>query len=187
MLSGVGRQRTSGADASTLTVARCHARRAPSRWSGPDRVRTRHQSFVAPLHAWAVAPSRCCAGRRPRRPRGGPGPSAPRQRRSSSLPPSSLALRRAADPGALLGRRPPADTRDLHNPDIGGAVAGADPGDERNVLGGPLELCGTEPLTGFYRDGSCTSGPEDLGLHTVCTVVSADFLALQRELGNDLS
>jgi uncharacterized protein (DUF2237 family) len=62
-----------------------------------------------------------------------------------------------------------------------------DPADERNVLGGPLESCGTEPLTGFYRDGCCTSGPEDLGSHTVCAVVSADFLAMQRDLGNDLS
>src|SRR3954452_3875519 len=111
----------------------------------------------------------------------------PRPGPHQALASSSLALRRAADPGALLDRRPPADGRDLQNPDIGGAVAGADPGDERNVLGGPLELCGPEPLTGFYRDGSCTSGPEDLGLHTVCAVVSADFLALQRELGNDLS
>ena len=58
--------------------------------------------------------------------------------------------------------------------------------DERNVLGGPLEPCGTEPLTGFYRDGWCATGPEDLGSHTVCTVVSADFLTMQRELGNDL-
>ena len=41
-------------------------------------------------------------------------------------------------------------------------------------------------MTGFYRTGSCTSGPEDLGSHTVCAVVSAEFLALQRELGNDL-
>lgn len=57
---------------------------------------------------------------------------------------------------------------------------------ERNVLGGPLEPCGTDPVTGFYRDGSCTSGPDDLGRHTVCAVVSADFLALQRDLGNDL-
>ena len=61
-----------------------------------------------------------------------------------------------------------------------------EPADERNVLGGPLELCGTDPLTGFYRDGHCTSGPQDLGSHTVCAVVSAEFLALQRELGNDL-
>lgn len=62
-----------------------------------------------------------------------------------------------------------------------------DPSEERNVLGGALEPCGTEPLTGFYRDGCCTSGPEDLGSHTVCSVVSAEFLAFQREVGNDLS
>jgi uncharacterized protein len=59
--------------------------------------------------------------------------------------------------------------------------------DERNVLGGTLQLCGIDPVTGFYRDGHCSSGPEDLGSHTVCAVVSADFLALQRDLGNDLS
>jgi uncharacterized protein (DUF2237 family) len=61
-----------------------------------------------------------------------------------------------------------------------------EPTAERNVLGGPLQPCGTDPVTGFYRDGSCTSGPDDLGRHTVCAVVSADFLALQRDLGNDL-
>jgi uncharacterized protein (DUF2237 family) len=61
------------------------------------------------------------------------------------------------------------------------------PASERNVLGGPLEPCGTDPVTGFYRDGCCSTGPEDLGSHTVCTVVSAEFLALQRQLGNDLS
>nr|WP_204264020.1 DUF2237 domain-containing protein [Geodermatophilus normandii] len=54
-------------------------------------------------------------------------------------------------------------------------------------MGGTLEACGTEPLTGFYRDGSCRTGPDDLGSHTVCTVVSREFLALQRELGNDLT
>jgi len=42
-------------------------------------------------------------------------------------------------------------------------------------------------MTGFYRDGDCSSGPEDLGLHTVCAVVSAEFLAMQRDLGNDLT
>ncbi|MGY1691636.1 DUF2237 family protein [Geodermatophilus sp. SYSU D00697] len=64
----------------------------------------------------------------------------------------------------------------------------SEPGNvERNVLGGPLEPCSTDPMTGFYRTGSCSSGPEDIGSHTVCTVVSAEFLALQRELGNDLS
>ena len=58
---------------------------------------------------------------------------------------------------------------------------------ERNVLGGELEPCGTEPMTGFYRDGCCRSGPEDRGSHTVCAVVTAEFLAHQRRVGNDLS
>ena len=57
---------------------------------------------------------------------------------------------------------------------------------ERNVLGGDLEECGSDPLTGFYRDGCCTSGPEDLGNHTVCAVVTAEFLEFQRQIGNDL-
>jgi uncharacterized protein (DUF2237 family) len=65
-------------------------------------------------------------------------------------------------------------------------MSAPDPNAERNVLGGSLEPCGTEPLTGFYRDGSCASGPEDVGSHTVCAVVSAEFLSLQQELGNDL-
>ena len=56
-----------------------------------------------------------------------------------------------------------------------------------NVLGGELEPCGTEPLTGFYRDGCCTSGPEDRGSHTICAVVTAEFLDHQRSIGNDLS
>jgi len=55
------------------------------------------------------------------------------------------------------------------------------------VLGGALELCGTDPLTGFYRDGCCSTGPEDLGSHTICAVVTAEFLAHQRSIGNDLS
>jgi uncharacterized protein (DUF2237 family) len=58
---------------------------------------------------------------------------------------------------------------------------------ERNVLGGPLEPCSSEPLTGFYRDGCCSTGPEDLGLHTICAVVTAEFLEHQRMIGNDLS
>ena len=66
-------------------------------------------------------------------------------------------------------------------------AAMAGPSDERNVLGGPLHPCGSDPVTGFYRDGHCTSSPEDLGSHTVCAVVSAEFLALQLELGNDLT
>jgi uncharacterized protein len=59
--------------------------------------------------------------------------------------------------------------------------------DARNVLGGSLHACGDDPVTGFYRDGCCNTGPEDLGSHTVCAVVSAQFLAHQREVGNDLS
>ena len=58
---------------------------------------------------------------------------------------------------------------------------------ERNVLGGRLESCGTDPLTGFYRDGCCRTGPGDLGSHTICAVVSAEFLEFQRSIGNDLS
>jgi uncharacterized protein len=58
---------------------------------------------------------------------------------------------------------------------------------ERNVLGGPLEPCGNDPVTGFYRDGCCRTGPGDLGSHTVCAVVSAEFLEYQSSIGNDLS
>ncbi|MGQ0743430.1 MAG: DUF2237 family protein [Acidimicrobiales bacterium] len=58
---------------------------------------------------------------------------------------------------------------------------------DRNVLGAPLESCGTDPMTGFFRDGCCSTGPEDLGSHTICAVVTAEFLAHQRSIGNDLS
>ena len=58
---------------------------------------------------------------------------------------------------------------------------------QRNVLGGDLEPCGTDPVTGFYRDGCCTTGEEDLGSHTICAVVTAEFLDHQRSIGNDLS
>lgn len=57
----------------------------------------------------------------------------------------------------------------------------------RNVLGGALEPCSEDPLTGFYRDGCCHTGPEDLGSHTICAVVSEEFLEFQRAIGNDLS
>ena len=58
--------------------------------------------------------------------------------------------------------------------------------DDRNVLGGRLEVCSTSPRTGFYRDGCCNTGPEDLGLHVVCTQVTREFLAFARRQGNDL-
>jgi len=57
----------------------------------------------------------------------------------------------------------------------------------KNVLGTPLKSCSTEPLTGFYRNGCCDTGPDDLGLHLVCTRVTAAFLAHQKQIGNDLS
>jgi uncharacterized protein len=57
----------------------------------------------------------------------------------------------------------------------------------RNVLGGPLEPCSLRPLTGFFRDGCCNTGPEDAGSHTVCAVMTAEFLAYSRAAGNDLS
>ena len=56
-----------------------------------------------------------------------------------------------------------------------------------NVLGGTLEPCSNDPLTGFFRDGCCTTGPEDVGRHTICAVVTPEFLAHQRTVGNDLS
>jgi hypothetical protein len=57
----------------------------------------------------------------------------------------------------------------------------------KNVLGGPLELCCTSPMTGFYRDGCCNTGDEDVGSHTVCIEVTARFLEFSKAVGNDLS
>jgi len=56
-----------------------------------------------------------------------------------------------------------------------------------NVLGGVLEPCSVAPLTGYYRNGCCATGPEDVGRHTVCAVMNAAFLAFSRSRGNDLS
>jgi len=57
----------------------------------------------------------------------------------------------------------------------------------RNVFGEPLETCSTSPVTGFYRDGCCNTGSDDVGSHTVCIVATADFLAFSKASGNDLS
>lgn len=57
----------------------------------------------------------------------------------------------------------------------------------RNVLGGELEPCSTSPMTGFFRNGCCETGPHDVGLHTVCAVMTAEFLAFSRQAGNDLT
>lgn len=58
---------------------------------------------------------------------------------------------------------------------------------ERNVLGGELEECGSDPVTGFFRDGCCRTAPEDVGSHTICAVVTEEFLDHQRGIGNDLT
>ena len=57
----------------------------------------------------------------------------------------------------------------------------------RNVLGGELVPCSLDPVTGFYRNGCCETGPHDTGLHTVCAVMSEAFLAYSKSMGNDLS
>jgi len=57
----------------------------------------------------------------------------------------------------------------------------------RNVLGGALQCCCNSPKTGFYRDGYCNTGPQDFGRHTVCAIVTNDFLDFTRKQGNDLS
>src|SRR5580698_2055990 len=79
------------------------------------------------------------------------------------------------------------------HPDEGGFLVpdasgdGGRPARPRNVFGEPLTECCAKPLTGFYRTGSCETGPEDIGVHTVCAQVDADFLAFSRAAGNDLS
>jgi hypothetical protein len=59
--------------------------------------------------------------------------------------------------------------------------------EDTNVLGGRLEPCSVEPRTGFYRDGCCNTGPDDLGLHVVCARMTAEFLDFSKAQGNDLS
>ena len=57
----------------------------------------------------------------------------------------------------------------------------------RNVLGSELQPCSTDPVTGFFRNGCCETGPHDQGMHTVCAVMTAEFLAYSKSVGNDLS
>lgn len=56
----------------------------------------------------------------------------------------------------------------------------------KNVLGGPLANCSTDPVTGFYRDGCCATGPDDMGIHVVCARMTAEFLQFSLSRGNDL-
>jgi uncharacterized protein (DUF2237 family) len=66
-------------------------------------------------------------------------------------------------------------------------ASGGLPGPAKNVLGGQLKLCSDEPLTGYTRTGCCETGPSDIGSHTVCAVMTEEFLAFSRSRGNDLS
>jgi hypothetical protein len=61
------------------------------------------------------------------------------------------------------------------------------PDQQRNVFGEPIEVCSLNPSTGFYRTGCCETGPEDVGVHTVCVEVTREFLAVSKARGNDLS
>jgi uncharacterized protein len=58
---------------------------------------------------------------------------------------------------------------------------------QRNVFGEPLAVCSNAPLTGFFRDGCCNTSPEDIGSHTVCVIMTGEFLAFSKAAGNDLS
>ncbi|MCG8561905.1 MAG: DUF2237 domain-containing protein [Hyphomicrobiales bacterium] len=58
---------------------------------------------------------------------------------------------------------------------------------QKNVFGEPIETCSTRPMTGFYRSGCCETGPEDVGVHTVCVEMTEEFLLFSRSRGNDLS
>ena len=66
-------------------------------------------------------------------------------------------------------------------------TGGGGRGAARNVLGGLLQTCSEKPLTGFFRDGCCNTVPADFGSHTVCAVMTEEFLAFSKERGNDLS
>ena len=68
-----------------------------------------------------------------------------------------------------------------------GSFGGGRPRPARNVLGERLEDCSTDPMTGFFRDGCCNTSREDVGSHTVCAVMTAEFLAFSKSRGNDLS
>ena len=71
--------------------------------------------------------------------------------------------------------------------DSGGGRRGGGGGQAKNVLGSPLENCSTRPMTGFFRNGCCDTGPMDAGSHTVCAVMTDAFLAFSKAQGNDLS
>jgi uncharacterized protein (DUF2237 family) len=85
--------------------------------------------------------------------------------------------------GTVSGRNP--EEKAVLRDDSGNG--GRRPAAARNVLGEPLEICSIKPVTGFYRDGCCNTGREDVGSHTVCVVMTAPFLEFSKSHGNDLS
>lgn len=72
------------------------------------------------------------------------------------------------------------------NPSSSSSSSGTEVGD-KNILGTRLELCGAQPVTGFFRDGYCRTGPHDRGIHVVCSEVNSEFLEYTKAQGNDLS
>lgn len=105
----------------------------------------------------------------------------------NALPPESVNLlaricARASSESARTGRRPPAKPMSqAPSPEPTASPSAL------NVLGQPLEICSCEPLTGWYRDGSCRTDRQDQGMHTVCCIVNEAFLTYSRAQGNDLS
>jgi uncharacterized protein (DUF2237 family) len=100
---------------------------------------------------------------------------------------SSVASIGAIAPPDAKRRRPTAakETQAMWKEDRGNGDGGRD--NPRNVLGDPLEICSIQPMTGFFRDGCCDTSQDDIGSHTVCAVMTADFLEFSKSRGNDLS
>lgn len=98
---------------------------------------------------------------------------------TAELPPRASAAR---DRGGRRGRLAHAGARSRGS----GQNLGVERDPDVNLVGGTLQPCSGEPLTGFYRDGCCATGPEDVGRHTVCAIMTAEFLELSAAAGNDL-
>src|SRR5664280_52440 len=164
-------------------LPRVHAGIRVTRAAGVPASTCMRRSWVAPLPGgWAKATKSPW-----------PGPATATATATATRPKSTASTEFATGPVRVCRSAEAAPTRRWQRPDShGGHLYTLFVGDtarmaERNVLGGELEPCGADPVTGFYRDGCCNTGPEDLGSHTVCAVVTAEFLEHQRRIGNDLS
>ena len=166
-------------------------RRASSSWGtyrSWDRGRTPRSSCSTPRPSttrWRSTTKTTKTTNRRRTPTSSPTCSPRRDRRQTTRDDPAVPTCRAC---VARGVPTTPDRRLLaHFSTVTGAKGDTGAVTDRNVLGGDLEPCGTDPLTGFYRDGCCTTGPEDMGSHTVCAVVTSEFLEHQRGIGNDLS